>query len=84
MEKETGGKRVKCEHGYIDIVTETEFIVIREWKNFYNAFGKAMCYKMVLPDRTARIHFYGKKPKVQDKIHALNAIIHHGITVSSE
>ena len=62
LELETNGRSKKTPVGFIDILSETEVIEIKIWKNFKMALGQVMSYATYFPDRQKRIHLFGKRP----------------------
>ena len=57
MEKELGGKHEVCPTGVADIITDTELIEIKNWKQWITALGQIFAYKIYFPNKNLRIHF---------------------------
>jgi hypothetical protein len=61
LSQNTGGTReVKCTTGYIDILTTSEVIEVKGWKDWKSAVGRVMVYGLEYPQHKKRIHLFGK------------------------
>lgn len=84
LEKETGGKPRQCGDEFVDIVSETEVIEIHEWEKYTKALGNILFYKDEFPDKTPRVHLFGKKPEPNKVNFILNLFETYDITVTEE
>lgn len=84
MEKELGGKHQACLAGVADIVTEKEVIEIKKWKNWKEALGQILAYKLFFPDKSPKVHFFGKFPKHETQMMIFAVFTHYKITVTWE
>lgn len=58
--KELGGEiEVKTENGYIDLLTNSEIIEIKDGKLWKNAIGQILVYSQSYPKHNKRIHLFG-------------------------
>ena len=60
LNKALGGEiEVPASTGFIDILTETELIEVKETKSWINAVGQVIIYGQDYPDHQKRIHLFG-------------------------
>lgn len=55
-----GQMNVMTPAGTIDILTDTEMIIIEEMKNWKDAVGKLICYEDSYPTHMKTIYLYGE------------------------
>jgi hypothetical protein len=65
LELELGGKHEVCPVGIADIVTKTQLIEIKNWKNWKQAIGQILVYAKYFPGRELRCHLFGMIPEGQ-------------------
>lgn len=70
LQQEEKGKGKKCSVGYIDVLTKTQIIEVKNWAFYYKAIGQIIMYSSRYPKRQKRIHFFGRKPD-EDKIQTI-------------
>lgn len=62
LEKSLGGGHQQTDAGIIDILTETEIVEIKEWKNWKEAIGQLIAYGHYYPNHQKRMHLFGETP----------------------
>jgi len=60
-------KNVICEYGIIDLISDTEIIVIRHNVKYKSAIGEILCYAEEYPNHIKRIHLYYLDDPTLDK-----------------
>ncbi len=59
LQKQLGGEiEVETDDGFIDLLTETEIIEIKNGKNWKHAVGQILIYSMEYPTHKKRIHLF--------------------------
>ena len=58
-----GQVEVRVNTGYIDILTSTELIEIKQANDWKGAIGQLMAYSRDYPDRQKRLHLFGSIAK---------------------
>ena len=59
LQKQLGGEiEVETEDGFIDLLTETEIVEIKNGKNWKHAVGQILIYSMEYPNHKKRIHLF--------------------------
>lgn len=85
LEAETGGGHETCLAGIPDIVTQKKLIEIKRWKDWKHALGQVMAYREFFPNREAKIHFFGYKPRNAQKLEVIYKILRkYDIRVTEE
>lgn len=61
LAREIGGEReVRCKFGYIDVLSATEIIEVKSFKDWKNAVGQILIYGSQFPSHRKRVHLYGE------------------------
>lgn len=84
LERELSGKHESCPAGVPDLVTSTELIEIKVWKNWKNAMGQLIAYHEYFPDKNMRAHFFGPFPSMEKRICIITHLVKNNIRVSWE
>ncbi len=72
LKKYVGARcEVKTDHGYIDMVHDWVIIEIKNIKNYKNAVGQIIAYKMCLPTHRMRIVLFHEEMKVDEHLKGL-------------
>jgi hypothetical protein len=77
LEHETGGRTVHTPVGYIDILSETEVIEIKDGSSSQSrmkAIGQVMAYSTFCPGKTKRIHLFAISKTPPHKLEVFMAV----------
>jgi hypothetical protein len=65
QEELKGDIEVKTEDGYIDLLTDTEIIEIKNGDNWKHGFGQLEIYSISYPSHTKRLHLFNIEPNLR-------------------
>ena len=84
LQKELGGDiEVETDVGFIDLLTNTNVIEIKDVKNWKHAVGQILMYSLDYPNHFKRIHLFNVK-NIEDIKQIENKCKIYGITVTYE
>lgn len=83
LHAQLGGKReVKTDSGFIDLLTDTQIIEVKEISRWKEALGQVLSYGLEYPDHEKRIHLFGENNNNLD--HIRKVCDQYGIVVTFE
>ena len=85
LKAETKGKSVRNNRfGIVDLLTKTQIIEIKVWRDYFKAIGQVILYGSFFPDKQKRIHFYGRRLEAEVENAIRHACQMHNILVTHE